>query len=328
MANYFWQQSYLDSVYGTLLPVMGYLFYFYLMEKSVDVKIIERIIRVIGLALTVLYLFCFSIYPIKVLEYKESTDREFLRLFLFGDGFLFLFYFLAINRFLTSKSWLWFILAMAACLCVILNQTRVYMVAVAAITVWYFIRSKGFVLRIASVAVIVTAFLILPQLDYIKGLQSKTQSDLGSSDEYIRIKAAKYYLNKFQPSPVTRVFGNGFPNGKDSYYSHEISLLQTDRGFYAQDIGLAGLYAYLGIFAVIAFVIIYYKGLKAKLADKYNYLKMFLLFLITTSFTTDSTFSGSYVFAIVFTLYLYEHCTEEAQKTFVTIPIYKLPELK
>ncbi len=318
MANYFWQQSYLDSVYGALLPVCGYLFYFYLMEKAVNIKVVERVIMIIGFAFVVLYLFCFSIYPVKLLEYKETNDRSFIRLFLYGDGFLFLFYFLSINKFVITRSYVWLFLAAGAILCALLNQTRVYIVAIAAITVWYFIRAKNIYLRISAVAVIVIAFLIVPQLDYIKGLQNKTQNDLGSSDEYVRIKSAKFFVNHFQPSIATRVLGNGFPNGKNSNYTREILNLGKERGFFVQDIGLAGLYTDLGILAVLAFVMIYYRALKVRMEPNYEYLKMYIAFLICTSFTTDSTFSGSYVFTIAFTLYLIENAQVGAQRTYVS----------
>lgn len=328
MANLFWGQGYVESVYGVLLPVIGSLFYFYLMEKNVDIKIIERVIIVIGMAFIIFFLFSFSVYPVKIFAYKETTDREFLRLFLFGDGFLFLFYFYAFNKFLNDRSYLWLFLALLAFLCVILNQTRVYIVCVAGISAWYLLRSKSLPLRIVTMALIFTAFLVLPQLDYIKGLQNKTQSDLGSSDEYIRIKSAKFYLNKFQPSVFTRVFGNGFPEGKDSHYAQTVNLLHTDKGYFAQDVGLVGLYAYLGLLAVIAYVIIFYRSIvKVKLVYKYSYLQMFMAFIICCSFTTDATFSASYVFPIAFTLYLIENCTVEAQKSFLSFQTNQLPDL-
>lgn len=318
MANFFWNQKPMTCIYGAALPLWGYTFYYYLMSKGISIQTIERIITIIGIAFIIFFLFSFSVYPIKIFEYKETNDRDFLRLFLYGDGFLFLFYFFAMNRFLTKKSYLWLALALAAYLCIILNQTRVYIVATAAITLWYFMRSRRLFLKILAMSIIVIGFLVLPQLDFIKGLQNKTQSDLGNTDEYIRVKAAKYFLNKFQQSPFTRVFGNGIYADKESHYSKEIIRLQTEKGFYIQDVGLVGLYTYLGLLGLGAYLMIFYKSLKTKLVENYDYLKMFMAFVICSCMTTDSTFSGSYVFPIVFTLYLYEHCRVEAQRTLVS----------
>lgn len=323
MANVFWDQKPMTSVYGAALPVLGYTFYYYLMAKAISIKTVESIIVVIGVMFIVFFLFSFSVYPIRIFAYKETNDREFLRLFLYGDGFLFLFYFFAINKFLFNKNKLWLVLALLAYLCVILNQTRVYIVATAAITLWYFIRSKGMFLKVATVSIIVVGFLILPQLDFIQGLQKKTQSDLGNTDEYIRVKAGKYFLNKFQQSPFTRIFGNGLYADNESRYSKEIIRLQTERGFYVQDVGLVGLYVYLGLVGLVAYAMIFYRSLKTKLVEKYDYLKMFMIFIICSCMTTDSTFSGSYVFPIVFTLYLYEHCRVGAQITFVSVSLPK-----
>lgn len=323
MANVFWGQKIMDSVYGALLPVFGYTFYFYLMEKSISIKIIERVIIIIGLAFIVFFLFSFSVYPIRIFDYKETNDREFLRLFLYGDGFLFLFYFFALNKLLNGKAKIWLVLVLAAFLCMILNQTRVYLISTAAITIFYLVRSKSVLVKIISIAMVISAFLILPQIDFVQGLQTKTQNDLGNSDDYIRVKAGKYFLNKFQQSPFTRVFGNGFYAGKDSYYSKEIKKLQTERGFYVQDVGMIGLYAFMGILPLIAYLLIFLRGLRTKLVAEYDYLKMFIIFIICSCLTTDSTFSGSYVFPIVFTLYLYEHCRTEAQKSLIYTPLNK-----
>jgi hypothetical protein len=295
------------------------------MGKGVSIKSVERIIIIIGICYTVFYLLSFVINPVKFFEYKEVKDRDFLRIFLFGDGFLFLFYFLSLNKIAVGKSKIWLVACLASYLCIILNQTRVYMIASAIITVVFLLGSKKLWIKFISVSLVVSVLLVVPQLDYVKNLQKKTQSDLKGNDDYIRIKSAKYYLGPFQPSGLTRIFGNGFALGNDSYLSKVIGDLQSKKGYYAQDIGLFGLYVNMGIASVVAFLIIYIRGLKTKLRSDYVYLKMFIAFLIFTSFTTDSTFSSSYVMSIVFTLYLYEHCRVDAEHVIITTEIIDNP---
>ena len=312
MAYFFWGQGIMDNIFSEI-SIICYLLYFYLMAKNIPVKIVEKVIIIVGITYVCFYLISFAINPVKIFEYKESNDRDFLRIFLFGDGFLFLFYFLALNKYMFSKSKIWLMMALLTCLCIILNQTRVYMIAVAIITVFYLLGSKKIVVKFLVVAVVITALIIVPQLDFVKNLQKRTQSELKKSDDYIRVKAAKYYIDDFQPSAATKIFGNGFPM-PETYFGKTITNLHEKRGYFVQDIGLVGLYTTMGVIAVIAFLIIFYRGVKVKLTEDYVYLKLFIIFLIATSLTTDDTFSGSYVIAIVFTLYLYEHCRVEAQQ--------------
>lgn len=319
MAHFFWGQATMEGIFSQL-PVACYLLYFYLMAKNISVRTVEKIIVVVGITYVCFYLLSFAINPIKIFEYKETKDRDFLRIFLFGDGFLFLFYFLALNKFLSGKSKIWIVLALSAYLCILLNQTRVYIGSTALITVFVLFRAKSMTVRFLSIALVVTAILIIPQLDYVQKLQKKTNKELKKNDDYIRIKSAKYYTDDFQPSVLTRVFGNGFPIGESSDYARLVMKMQLGPGYYTEDIGIIGLYVTMGVLAVIAFLIIFYRGLKAKLTTEHSYLKMFIVFLITTCFTTDSTFSASYSISIALTLYLYEHCRVEAQNIIVYIP--------
>jgi hypothetical protein len=324
MAYFFWGQGLMDDIFSEL-PIICYLFYFFLMGKGISTKSVERIIIIIGICYTVFYLVSFAINPIKLFEYKEAKDRDFLRIFLFGDGFLFLFYFLSLNKIALGKSKIWLLASLASYLCIILNQTRVYMISTAIITVVFLLGSKKLWIKFISISLVVSVLLIVPQLDYVKNLQKKTQSDLKGSDDYIRIKAAKYYLDPFQPSTLTRIFGNGFAIGNDSYFSKVVGDLQLKKGYYTQDIGLIGLYVNLGIASVVAFLIIFIRAIKTKLKSEYVYLKMFIVFLMFTCLTTDSTFSSSYIMAIVFTLYLFEHCRVEAEHIFITTTIIDEP---
>jgi hypothetical protein len=317
MANFFWGQKITDSMYGALLPVFSYFFYFYLMSKNVSVSVIERIITILGIAFIIFFLVSFLISPIKIFEYQETNDRAFLRILLHGHGFLVLFYFFSLSKLLAGKSKLWLVGVCAAFLCIVLNQTRVWMVSTTAITAFYLLGARHIMVKVFSVALVVGAFLLIPQIEFVQNLQNKTQNDLGSTDDYVRTKAAKYYLNKFQPSVLTRIFGNGFANGLDSPYAKEIDHLRKQNGYFFEDVGFIGLYAELGVLALIAWLIIVIRALKTKLIPEYDYLKMFIIFLICGSFTTNAAFSSGSIMAIVFTLYLYEHCQPKSQKTMI-----------
>jgi len=73
-----------------------------------------------------------------------------------------------------------------------------------------------------------------------------------------------------------------------------------------EDLGLIGLYIYMGLLGVIAYVIIFYKGFREKLSDEFRYLKMFVAFLLFIGLNSYATYNASFIACIVFVLYLYE----------------------
>jgi hypothetical protein len=302
-AYIFWNQSILYSVFASLSPAAGYVFYYYLVSSKTNTAILEKIIITIGLTFCILYLVSFAIYPTKILHYSEATDRSVQRIFLNGEGFLFLFFFFSINRYSTSSSKKWLFYALLAFSCVLLNQTRVFIASTSIITLWYILRSQTLVTRIITLLAFSLLLLYVSQLEIVKSLTLKTGEQLSEFEQYIRYKAAEHYLTDFQQSILTYIFGNGWGYGDKTDYGQKIQDLQKN-GYYISDLGLIGLYIHLGVLSILAYIIFFYKSLRLKLDKENQYLKMFVFFLLLAGATTSATFQAGYILPIVFTFYL------------------------
>lgn len=101
-----------------------------------------------------------------------------------------------------------------------------------------------------------------------------------SDDDYIRYKAADFYLNDYWPHWGAKLLGNGKPH-ETSAYGIEMEYIVHELGFYRADIGIIGTYNSFGIFYVLTIIIASIKGVFLKFnSDKDKYLKL-LFFYVT-----------------------------------------------
>ncbi len=311
-ATIFWYQDITQSVLASLLPISGYIFYFYLVENNVSTSTIERVILICGLLYIFVFLLSFIIYPAALFNNLDfGEDRGFVRIFISGDGFIYLTFFMCLNFFKTTRKKRWALIAAVAFLCIVLNLTRVYIISCTLIAVLYIVTIKSIWIRIGVGVAIVAGVIIVPQLEFVQNLTSTTQDQFLKMQDYIRFKAAGYFLTDFQPSPLTHVIGNGFSYGDKSEYGKTVTNLASYKEYFIEDIGFIGLYIHLGIIGIIAYVTIFYRALRIKLSVRSTYLKMFLYFLLFAGLTSSLTFNSSSVFSIVLAFYLVERANTE-----------------
>jgi hypothetical protein len=296
----------ISSISATISQVMGYIVFFYLVKKKITAETIEKVIVIVGVLFVIVFSTSFLIYPDKFVEFYDlGGDRGFQRIFVAGDGFLFLLFFLSINKYVSYKKSSWLLLSIVTYVCIIITLTRVYILGASMLAIIYFILSKRTYIKVLVVTIVAVMFLVIPNLTFVKNLQVETNEQTSNIQDYIRFRAADYFTSDFQPSIITSVLGNGFAYGEKTSYGREILKLRSE-GYFIEDLGLLGLYIHLGVLAIIAYIMIYYKGLRTKLQDDFVYLKLFIGFMIFLSVTTSITFNSSFIFPIVFTLYLYD----------------------
>ena len=130
-------------------------------------------------------------------------------------------------------------------------------------------------------------------------------------ENYIRVKAAKYFLFDFSPSYFNTVFGNGTPYSGKTEYGVFSEYLNKKRGFYLSDLGLIGFYAMFGVLSILGYIMIWTKAFQIRLPDKYRYLKYYLWFLLISGFTSDTVYGYNYLITTVFVLYCYQKVYED-----------------
>lgn len=106
-----------------------------------------------------------------------------------------------------------------------------------------------------------------------------------NSTENIRLQELKFFYSIDQRPIPQIIFGTGFPAGltPDAKY---YSAVESDLGYYRNDLGLLGYFLFAGITTIAGIALIFSKALSTQLPPDSLYLKTLFLYLILTSLTT------------------------------------------
>ena len=100
------------------------------------------------------------------------------------------------------------------------------------------------------------------------------------NDDYVRFRAAEFYLNDYWPHWAAKLLGNGRPHLSSSY-GMEMRYITSTYGYWTSDIGIIGTFSTYGIFYVLNILWLNIKGLTLWFPfDKDKYLR--LLFVYST----------------------------------------------
>jgi hypothetical protein len=327
MANAFWNQSYLETLQETV-PCLVWISFFFLLRFKIPIKTIERIVLFYGVVYVILYFYQLSQSPTvlfgKSLWGDEFTiDRGITRIIFPGAGIFILAVFISINKLTTQIKHRWFFLLFSffGILIPILQVTRQFILGVALIYLYHFLKTKNIVWKFATVSCLLFLYFYIPTIDndIIKGLTEAAESDMEKGEDYIRVQAGQYFLFDFSPSNVNKVFGNGAPSWGNSYYGIYVENLAMFQGFYMSDVGIIGMYSMFGIFSVIAFFIIWYKAYAYKVPPAYYYVKYYLAYLLFTCFTWFTIYHYHYIISTVFALYIYTEIVTREQEVDIDV---------
>jgi hypothetical protein len=237
--------------------------------------------------------------------YTES--RGVTRIIFPGAGIFWLACFISISKFISNigNKYIIIPLAVYGLIIPILQATRQL---IAFIYILYFLHF-GFQISLAkkiivSISIIILGFYVgTLNLPVFNGIAQESKESKNEGTKYIRFITGAYYLTEFSENIYTKVFGNGVPNGK-SVYGIVTSRL-VNKGIYLEDVGIIGLYSQVGIFAVIAWLLIWYKALTVRLPKEYYYCKYYLWMLLFTSLTSGSIYNLSYAISTALVLFIF-----------------------
>lgn len=312
MANYSWNQTYTDSIKGTS-PLILWVLFFYLIRHKIPIKFIENTALIYGIIYLFLYFFQFVNSSKVLFGYSEefSDSRGIIRIVFPGGGLFFLSFFLALTKLKSEKSfnWLWIIYFLISLVCIIMQTTQQYNMAIFIIIIFHLLRESNVIKKTLTILTLLGLFFVINNTNNIlsKSIKSSNSEHFDDGKDYIRILSGTYFLTEFSPNNVSRIFGNGVPKGvKSSYGRFNLNELQKSRGFHLSDVGLIAVYAMFGIFAVFGFIIIWIKSFTIPLPPNYYYLKYYLWFLLITCLTSYTIYDTNFLIANVFALYCYQ----------------------
>lgn len=303
-ATFSWGQGLIDS-FKALTFYLSYMLFFLLLIWKIRAKDLEKIIITLGVIYILVYVITFLSYPTPVFGNIESVsnDRGFERFRLYGRGFLFLFSFYSLGQFLIKKVFWWLSIYIITMVAIIMLLTRSIMIASFIISVLFILRKTSFFNKFIAVLFISCSMYLITQMNFFQLLVEKTKVQTENMEDDIRVLSAGFYLNDFSPNTFTRIFGNGEPSDKTSYFRYSYYLME-ELGFYQSDIGYIGLYSKFGLLAILAYLILIYRTFKISIPDEYLYCKYFLYFIFLISIIIDAPFNPSFITSIALATYV------------------------
>jgi len=272
-ASYFYDQS-LFSTLISQFDLYLFLFYFLLHKMKPKPEDLTNMIVIIGLIYCLIYFIQFAVYPKVIVICSMFKDRGTLRIFMPGIGSMVSAYYILLSRFIASKKPKFILLLMPTVVVLFLLGTRQALGIVALMTILMILFSKKikskFLIFVLIFICILPVFLIFQEIYYNMFNVSKTQS--AHFQDYVRVKAAQYYLFNFNHNPIWMLVGNGMPAGQSSY-AIAIERLQKTTGYYLNDLGLIGDFFRYGALYAVVIVYILFRLARIKLDEKFSFIR-------------------------------------------------------
>lgn len=295
---YFIHYQSFNLSYNISATILAVVYFFFLLKKKPDYEQIENIIIVYGclfILCWIINLVCFpNVYFTMSLEHiTDEALRGALRFNIPGIGFLVLFYFLNLSKYLSLKSNNYLILTALCFVVIVFQVTRQIILSVAIITIWFILRKVKYIYFYLSILII--SFYFMPIESYnIEGtiigkMVNETQYQLknttSSGEKDVRIRAYEYFFKDFNESIIAIIFGNGRPHSLSKYGEGYMRKQEVNR-YYLTDVGFAAIYVQYGIVGSLAFFYFFYFNLKNRVSVNVYFAKLYMVHLVIISFAS------------------------------------------
>ncbi|MBD3627943.1 hypothetical protein [Cyclobacterium sp.] len=322
MALFSWGQGLKDSLLETSQYMLWPLF-FLLLHLKIPLRTLEKIILGYGLLYVLLYFFQYAnahtVFFGKPISGEEfSEQRGAIRIIFPGAGMFILSIFIAITKITQNdrNKWLYLGFAILGLIVPVMQVTRQFIAGVFLIYFYHFFKSQSLLKKSLILGVFAGGLILLVNADIpmIKGVIEVQQRDSKLGKDYIRVQAGEYFLTDFSPNTLSQIFGNGAPNWGISAYGKFMERLSNTHEYFLSDVGIIAVYAMFGVFAILGFVLMWYKSFVLPVSGEYVYVKYYLWYLLFTSFTWYSVYHYHYLIATIFALYIYHRSSMEEKK--------------
>ena len=318
LAQISWKQDL--TYFSSTIPYLLWVVFFYLLHIRFPIAKLEKIIFFYGWLYILLFMYQFTHSNVVYFGFREefAEDRGVIRILFPGAGVFLLAYYIALNKVMDKSKYRWLFALFILCgiAVTILQVTKQSIAILLLITLFHLLRAvsvgkKILIMVLAGALIYGTLHSNNP---ISRGIIESQRDNVQQGNQNIRILASEYFVNDFSPNLLSRIFGNGYPNLK-SNYGKFITILEDNYGYFLTDVGVVGMYAMFGILPIIAYLIIFYKGLSMRVPPEYQYLKYYLFNLLATCLTSDSIFSISFILTNVFVLYSLQILYESKNST-------------
>lgn len=302
MAKYSRDQSFGETLYSAR-SLFYYLFYFLLHQLKIRPKDLETILFALGIIYVVLFLLQYLAYPTKIFNTYVRLDRGTIRIYLAGSAYLSVAFLMSLQFFYRTNKIKYMILLLVFLSIFVLTggrQTLAIMILVLTLFLIFDRKVKSRVM-LALLGITGSFMIFLIFRNIFTALILKTQTDVSTGQDYIRVQAAIFFLTDFFKNAMSYITGNGMHAGV-SAYGTEITGYKVNYGYFLGDIGIIGNYAIYGIFFLIGIILFFIRAFKIRIEQQYSYIK-YLFIVALISILTGSAFTQSHFICCILCLF-------------------------
>ncbi len=234
-------------------PLYFLLFYFLLHNLRINSEILIKTFVIISITIAFLYIAQTIVFPIKLFNVEIFKDRQTLRFFIPGTGYMVITYFLYLGKTLESNNYKYITVCLLMLIVFIMMGTRQIIVSTFLVTIFALTTSKKIHSKILFAFLIAISIVPIYLLfkDVILAIFEVSKLQTADIKSYVRIKAALFYLFDFSPSKISFILGNGISSANSSY-GLQVQHYGIALGYFLSDIGIIGEYVKFGILFVMA----------------------------------------------------------------------------
>ncbi len=283
------------------------LFYFLLHSFKIKKEMLIKTLVIVSITIACLYIIQTILYPIKLFNIEIFKDRQTLRFFIPGTGYMIITYFIFIEKSLESNNYKYILVCILLLVVFIMMGTRQIIGSVFLVTIVALIASKKIYSKILFMFLILLCIIPIYLIfkDVILAIFEVSKLQSADIKEYVRIKAALFYLFDFSPNKISFVLGNGI-SSTNSSYGLQVQNYGSALGYYLSDIGIIGDYIKFGILFVIAELTIFIRISLMKLNKDLMFIKYSTYVIIFTILVGELLSSSGGIVITCIMIYIVE----------------------
>ena len=294
------------------------LFYFLLHDLQPSRRLIENTIIFFAILYSLFYIIQVLAYPAIIFDGEIKEDRGTIRIFIEGNGFLMLAYFLLLNRYFLNRGIFNLLLAFGFFIILLMGGFRTLTFAAVFISSLMFFKLvkysfMNFAIFVFLALFVVGLFQLKPTSIILNEMFSASKEQKAEGRDYIRLRELHYYLNIYPQNKSYFIMGGGLP-GSESHYARLMQIVQSKYGFYWTDLGLIGFYIVIGAVALLGLLWYTIKAIFIKHHPDKLYLNYYFAFLLIVSITTREIFREGIFVVSAIGLYLIDLSYIEEKK--------------
>lgn len=290
------------SIVATLQYV-GFLAYLLLCKSNITVRQCEKIISFFAWTFAVLTILNMMGGDALFGNYEFDADRGGMRYRLPGIGWVILFCFQNVNKYIEERKQRNMWIAVLMFIFTVLSLTRQVMAITFLLMVLMIIyKAKIYQKILVAIAILFATIFILPKVSIFNKMLNFTNDQMNANYDNIRIVAFNYYGFEYPKNTNEVLFGVGVPSFGKSQYGNEINWTEENLKVYTSDVGYIDIYFKFGIVALICIFLAQIVCIRRKTKLKYLYAKYYLVANMLLAIASTPYFSDT--LSICLTLYI------------------------